>query len=103
MARAHQQMNSGQTGEVLFGGPFLAQRLVRAPRLRPREETQRREGHRLRHRAQSQNRPSRVQATLLSQLLIYVKGKRLPLVGSLPHLLKYKQYFPGRAFILRII
>ena len=94
MAWSHQQMNSGQTGEVLFGGPLLTQRLVRPPPLHPREETQGQEGHRLRHGAQSQKRPSRARAALLLQLLISVKGKRLPLAGSLPHLLK----FPGGVF-----
>lgn len=69
MAWAHQQMNSGQTGEVLFGGP-PRQRLMRAPPLSKGRDAETGSGHRLHYRAQSQNRPSRC-GIHFSQLLIY--------------------------------
>lgn len=95
---AHQLVNSGQTGEGLFGGPLLAQRLVRAPSLSPRGEMQGQKGHHLRQRARVRTDRTERRPLLSYNFSSPSRSDVYPLLGSLPHLVKYKQYFPGRVF-----
>lgn len=98
MAWSHQQMNSGQTGEVLFGGPLLTQRLVRPPPLRPREETQGQEGHGLRHRAESETAEQSVGRTSLT-----ASHLRQGQTSTLGRLIASPFKIPWQGFFLRII